>query len=54
MYMYLGGGSRHFHKGEREGGDVLFSETIFFLLLNIKRYRDVIQSENYKTWQKEN
>jgi hypothetical protein len=26
----------------------------FFYKLNIKRCRDVIQSENYKTWQKEN
>jgi hypothetical protein len=41
-------------KGKGRGGDVLFSETIFFFLLNIKRYRDVIQNENYKTWQKEN
>ena len=30
------------------GGACFISETIFFR--NIKRYRDVIQSENYKTW----
>jgi hypothetical protein len=43
MYMYPRGGSRPFHNGGR-----FITETIFFL--KIKRYRDVIQSENYQTW----
>jgi hypothetical protein len=47
MYMYLGGGSRHFHKG-----DPFYFRNHFFYR-NIKRYRDVIQSKNYKTWWKE-
>jgi hypothetical protein len=40
-------------KGKGRGGRFIFRNHFFFLL-NIKRYRDVIQSENYKTWQKEN
>ena len=39
--MYLGGGSRHFHKG-----DPFYFRNHFFYR-NIKRYRDVIQRENY-------
>ena len=46
MYMYLRGGSRSFHNGV-----VLFQKPFF--LRNNKRYRHVIQSENYKTWKKE-
>jgi hypothetical protein len=41
-------------KGKGRGGTFYFQKPFFFFLLNIKRYRDVIQSENYKTWQKEN
>jgi hypothetical protein len=43
MYMYPIDGSRSFHKSGR-----FTSETIDYFL-NIKRYWDVIQSENYKT-----
>jgi hypothetical protein len=41
-------------KGKGRGGGRFIFRNHFFFLLNIKRYRDVIQSENYKTWQKEN
>ena len=44
--MYLRGRSISFHNGGRFSSDTIFSR-------NIKRYRHVIQSGNYKTWQKE-
>jgi len=59
MYMYLRGECRHFHKE----GSFLFSRRkknriskpfFFFFNRNIKRYRDVIQSENYKYSKKKN
>ena len=43
------GGYKHFHKGSRlKKKNIGFQNNL--ILRKIKRYRGLIQSENYKTW----
>jgi len=47
-YIHVRGGSRHFHKGGGVSEKKWISKQ--FVLRKFKTFRDVIQSENYKTW----